>query len=102
MIKEPLGLFKRSLQELLGKSLGRKLEEEIMVLLKLAVNLEKYNFIDLKVFKVGRHYHALTLLKPLEAVTAAEMDAVRAKIQKNLARIDAVKSEVIFTEKKWY
>ena len=102
MVKEPLGLFKRSLQELLGRSLGEKLEEEVMVLLKLAVNFDKYDFIDLKILKVGRHYHALTLLKPLEPVTAADMDAIRAKVQKNLEKIDSVRSEIIFTEKKWY
>jgi len=38
----------------------------------------------------------------LEAVTGAEIDAVRAKIQKNFEKIDMVRSEVIFTEKKWY
>ena len=102
IIKEPLLLFRNSLKELLGKSIGDKIEKEIRVLLGLAVNLEKYEIIDLKILKVGRHYHTVTLLKPLEVVTVEEMDIVRSKIYKNLLKIAPVRSKVLFTQKRWY
>lgn len=102
LIKEPVKLFKGSLEELLGKSIGRRFEEEAMAHLKLAVNLKRYHLIDLKIIRVGRHHHVYTLLKPLDPVGAEEMDEVREKVFKAFQRLALVRSHVIFTGGKYY
>ncbi|UUV18153.1 hypothetical protein NRK67_12760 [Fusobacteria bacterium ZRK30] len=44
----------------------------------------------------------MTLLKPLEVVTVEEMDIIKSKIHRNLLKIAPVRTEVIFTQKRWY
>lgn len=102
MIKEPIKLFKGSLEELLGRSIGRKFEEEAMAHLKLAVNLERYHLIDLKIIRVGRHHHVYTLLKPLNPIGVEEMDDIRERVLKAFQRMALVRSHVIFTGSKYY
>lgn len=101
MIKEPVKLFKGSLEELLGKSIGRRFEEKAMAHLKISVNLERFNLIDLKIIRVGRHHHVYTLLTPLGSITVEEMDEVRDNVLKNFQKIALVRSHVIFTGKKY-
>ncbi len=102
MIKEPIKLFKGSLEELLGKSIGRRFEKEAMAHLKLAVNLDRYHLVDLKIIRVGRHHHVYTLLKPLSPVGAGEMDDIRERVFKAFQKLALVRSHVIFTGGRYY
>ncbi|GLI56580.1 hypothetical protein PM10SUCC1_20940 [Propionigenium maris DSM 9537] len=72
-----------------------------MAHLKIAVNLEKYRLIDLKIIRVGRPHHVYTLLKPLISV-GVEEDDIRDRVFKAFQRIVLVRSHVIFTGSKYY
>lgn len=102
IVKEPLKLFSISIGELLGRSIGGKRKVKVLAYLKLIINFEKYELMDLIIIKSGRNNRAVILLKPLNFIDVKEMDELRGKIHKKLIKMDSIKSEILFTGKKWY
>jgi predicted Co/Zn/Cd cation transporter (cation efflux family) len=102
IVKEPLKLFLTSIGELLGRSIGEKRKVKVLAYLKLIINFEKYELIDLIIIKSGRNNRAVILLKPLNFIDVEEMDELRGKIHKKLIKMDSIRSEILFTGKKWY
>lgn len=99
IIAQPIGAFRRALAEIAGESAAGEKVESVRKALLGSLEGQDVEVVDLAVTKLGRRYTAVGYLKPAEATTAAQVDALNAAFQARcLDVLGDVRSEIVLTE----
>lgn len=98
ILAEPWRLFRNSLREVAGASAAPEITQNALMCTQEVLRDRNFRIHDVVVTRAGRRYFVVPLLCPYRAVTAEELDAVRADLEKGFQKcLGPNRTEIIVT-----
>jgi predicted Co/Zn/Cd cation transporter (cation efflux family) len=99
MVWGPIGMFVKSLKEVVGEAADDAVQEKVRSVLVHAIDDDPFRLLTSAATRVGRSMFAVAYLEPVNPVTAAQLDATRDELTVRCqeALSAAMRMEFVFT-----